>query len=288
MQRESRKPTKISDITNKVAEAHGYKSANSVYRVLQRNNVKRVGSGKNQPQRKITDEQLIEACKTITRQEIADAYGMHIATIDRRTSKLGIHAVSITREVSRHPRYQRTWDEYVSKVKEEAEKRKAQKEKEKAINNTIRIIWAIAEKKKDKYCAECGSVFHSEYPNKIYCSDKCKRKHRDRLRRKGKKNNSIRHRCRKYGVYYDPAVTREKVIERDNGICQICGKVCDPFDLRWGFSGPNFPTLDHIIALANGGNHTWDNVQCACGECNSYKRDLTEERRLEWLGLGKL
>lgn len=188
----------------------------------------------------------------------------------------------------RDSRYKYTWDEYVSKVKEEAENRKAQKEKEKAINNTIRIIWAIAEKKKDKYCAECGSVFHSEYPNKIYCSDKCQRKHHNRLRCKRKKNSSIRRRCRKYGVYYDPAVTREKVIKRDNGICQICGKVCDPFDLRWGFSGPNFPTLDHIIALANGGNHTWDNVQCACGECNSYKRDLTEERKLEWLGLGKL
>jgi hypothetical protein len=26
--------------------------------------------------------------------------------------------------------------------------------------------------------------------------------------------------------------------------------------------------------LANGGTHTWDNVQCAHAICNSYKRDL--------------
>jgi 5-methylcytosine-specific restriction endonuclease McrA len=32
------------------------------------------------------------------------------------------------------------------------------------------------------------------------------------------------------------------------------------------------PTVDHIIAIALGiKGHTWDNVQCACFECNIAK-----------------
>ena len=91
---------------------------------------------------------------------------------------------------------------------------------------------------------------------------------------KSRSNRTYRGRCRHYGVTYDPKVKREAVVERDNGICQICGKRCDPNDKRWGSFGPNYPTLDHIRPLSKGGTHTWDNVQCACGMCNSNKRDL--------------
>ena len=43
---------------------------------------------------------------------------------------------------------------------------------------------------------------------------------------------------------------------------------------EWGSFGPTYPTLDHIIPLAKGGTHTWNNVQCACAMCNSEKRDI--------------
>ena len=65
-----------------------------------------------------------------------------------------------------------------------------------------------------------------------------------------------------------------RLLERDGLTCYICGKTCDPNDTSWGTSGPNYPTLDHVVALANGGGHTWENVRVACGECNSRKRDL--------------
>lgn len=158
---------------------------------------------------------------------------------------------------------------------------KADRELKEARQSVALIINAIAFSLTPRICKHCGKVFTSPYPGQLYCSKECKN-HKKRYKA------SIRKRCREYGVYYDPSVTREKVIKRDNGVCQICGKTCDPSDLRWGFSGPDFPTLDHIVALANGGTHTWGNVQCACGQCNSYKRDLTRERRLEWLGLAKL
>jgi hypothetical protein len=128
----------------------------------------------------------------------------------------------------------------------------------------IRSFYLIKEIKTPKECARCGKEFYSQYPEQKYCSKKCK-----------SKNNSIRGRCRKYGVYYDSSVTSLKIFKRDGYICKICGLACDAHDKSWnGFLGPYSPTVDHIIALANGGTHTWDNVQCAHAICNSYKRDL--------------
>lgn len=31
------------------------------------------------------------------------------------------------------------------------------------------------------------------------------------------------------------------------------------------------PELEHIIPIAMGGTHTWDNVACACRLCNQAK-----------------
>lgn len=128
---------------------------------------------------------------------------------------------------------------------------------------------ALKESKTPKRCVVCGKEFYSQYPTQLYCSNRCRCK-------KKRSNNGFRSRCRHYGVFYDSSVTRKKVIKRDNGICQICGKKCNPLDLRWGTIGPDFPTVDHIIPLAKGGTHTWDNVQCACAICNSNKRDLLD------------
>lgn len=144
---------------------------------------------------------------------------------------------------------------------------KENKELEKERQKMVYFLIALLESKTPKKCECCGKEFFSQYSNKKYCSQKCKRKTRGH-------KNSYRSRCRHYGVLYDPSVTRIKVIKRDNGICKICGKVCNENDLSWGTLGPDFPTLDHIIPLAKGGSHTWGNVQCACAMCNSDKRDL--------------
>lgn len=140
---------------------------------------------------------------------------------------------------------------------------------------------AEQELKRDKVCKECGSVYHDEYPNSRYCSKECKRKATNRKSSIRKKRNhacrsSYRSRARKYNVQYDPTVTLGKVFERDGGICQICGLPCDWDDRLYGTSGPSYPTIDHIVAMANGGGHVWENVQLAHSICNSVKRDLNE------------
>ena len=140
----------------------------------------------------------------------------------------------------------------------------------------VAVLKALAEKKKDKVCPCCGKIFHSEYQIKKYCSRKCQKKAiKKRMQAEGKiPGGCHRRRAKKYGCKYESGITRLRVIKRDNYICAICGKVCNPNDRRWGTFGPDYPTLDHIIPLAKGGSHTWDNVQCACGMCNSNKRDL--------------
>ena len=130
----------------------------------------------------------------------------------------------------------------------------------------IYFLIALKDYKTPKECKYCEKEFYSKYPNSRYCSSKCKRK---------AKGGSIKARCKKYGVFYDPSVTPAKIFARDDYVCKICGQKCVK-DKAWTeYMGPKSPTVDHIVALANGGNHVWSNVQCAHAICNSYKRNLT-------------
>lgn len=51
------------------------------------------------------------------------------------------------------------------------------------------------------------------------------------------------------------------LFERDKGICGICGLTLTLEEA----------TMDHIVALANGGKHSYVNTQIAHGLCNSTK-----------------
>lgn len=77
-----------------------------------------------------------------------------------------------------------------------------------------------------------------------------------------------------YGVkVFDTSITLEKLRERDNDICQICGGVVDDKDIKDRHIRKKYPTLDHIIPLSKGGAHSWDNIQLAHMSCNAGKCD---------------
>lgn len=69
-------------------------------------------------------------------------------------------------------------------------------------------------------------------------------------------------RARKLAAFVDD-VKRAVVFERDEGICGICGTPVDPKRFH----------VDHIIALAKGGEHSYANVQLAHPACNHRKGD---------------
>jgi transposase-like protein len=69
----------------------------------------------------------------------------------------------------------------------------------------------------------------------------------------------------------DPSITLDRLRQRDNNICQICGEVVDASDITDKHIGARYPSCDHIIPLSKGGTHTWSNVQLAHMGCNSGK-----------------
>ena len=127
-----------------------------------------------------------------------------------------------------------------------------------------KVVHDVFELEQVKICKRCGKPFKTDRQSKIWCSRTC---------RNIANPGDDRKRCRRYGVYFDASVKHEAVLERDHYRCQICGVKCNPNDKEWGHSGATYPTVDHIIPLAKGGTHTWNNVQCACGRCNSRKQD---------------
>lgn len=130
-----------------------------------------------------------------------------------------------------------------------------------------RLYQAYATKRKvvaPAVCAECGQEFTAPYGDKrrTYCSHECAHRHLGRIS-KGTRRARLRD-CETEKI--DPLA----VFERDGWRCGICGK---KVSRHLKCPHPRSVSLDHIIPLALGGSHTWDNVQCAHRACNGTKRD---------------
>src|SRR6476620_3401724 len=147
----------------------------------------------------------------------------------------------------------------VRKVKQETERKE---KRETALN---------------KICSMCNSPFKAKRRDAKTC-DTCryiKKLLRDISR--GKRSKTA---LPKEFDRVDLDITHEKLIERDKNICYLCGKPCDSkhfiHDEKGSFIAlDNYPSIDHIIALTNGGTHTWDNVKLAHMNCNNIKSDRT-------------
>lgn len=121
-----------------------------------------------------------------------------------------------------------------------------------------------------KCCLDCGVALNADTRHVRRCKI-CKRKRRNAWKRIAGK--TPRKRCKRHGVPCDPNVKSHAVFERDGYVCQLCYRQClDKFTVVNDIPDPLSPTVDHIIAISLGiKGHTWDNVQCACWECNVAK-----------------
>ena len=61
-------------------------------------------------------------------------------------------------------------------------------------------------------------------------------------------------------------LTRLEVFNRDQYVCQYCGKEIHQL------------TLDHVFPRHMGGEHIWENVVSACMPCNRHKAGRTPEQ----------
>lgn len=124
-----------------------------------------------------------------------------------------------------------------------------------------------------KTCEICNSFFKAKNENDLFCSSECKKKHSNMQRelRKGKRAELI-----VINGKIDEDITLARLIKRDKNICHICNLECDKKDYtrdenKTFIAGNAYPSIDHLIALINGGTHTWDNIKLAHRLCNSQK-----------------
>lgn len=114
-----------------------------------------------------------------------------------------------------------------------------------------------------KICPVCRNVFYSS--RRVYCSDRCA-KNRANQHHHDKRLKIIQDRT------IDKDITLKGLSERFNGVCHICGETCDwnDYEIVDGvfIAKDSYPSIDHIIPLAEGGLHAWDNIKLAHRKCN--------------------
>ena len=175
-------------------------------------------------------------------------------------------------------------------TEEERKQRKIEQEINKTLSELSKEIKDIESRNKlfedkvdrIKECKVCGNIFIGT-KRSVCCSDICTKKYENRQRelRKRIKNKSK----------IEWNISLEKLIQRDEGICKICGRQVDINDYYYtdeGYfiAGESYPSIDHIIPLAKGGTHTWNNIQLAHRHCNAIKNDNIieqEEEQLKWI-----
>lgn len=115
-------------------------------------------------------------------------------------------------------------------------------------------------------CSVCGELT----TRKTYCSQECAKK-------AANAQQEVRRRTKVKDALVDKGITLKRLYERDHGICYLCGEKCDWNDKeeRDGtiICGNRYPSVEHVIPLSKGGEHSWENVRLAHRICNTRKRD---------------
>lgn len=78
---------------------------------------------------------------------------------------------------------------------------------------------------------------------------------------------SKRRRARQADAFVED-VDMEALISRYGGLCYLCE---EPVEMNVGIYHPKAATLDHIIPIARGGEHSTANAGLACRDCNVKK-----------------
>lgn len=139
-------------------------------------------------------------------------------------------------------------------------------------------MWASLSRKNStarpwRDCAKCGKPFKPSRPNRrqveagyqqLHCGYECAGLTPRSTKVKRSKNEMALRRANKWGNV-DPI----KVFERDGWRCHMCGRKTPP-NLR-GTTDDRAPELDHIVTIAEGGEHSERNTACSCRRCNRRK-----------------
>ena len=160
----------------------------------------------------------------------------------------------------------------IAKLEEARKKEAAQKGRHAAAEINRKKKQAELEAKRlEKTCIICGATFVTTRSRQKTCSPNCSRKHMNRYC-----SHRSDHRITKDKVI-DKDITLSSLFIRDEGVCHICGGLCNYDDfviVGTSFvAGNDYPSIDHVVPIAKGGEHSWGNVKLAHRICNSVKGD---------------
>ena len=138
-------------------------------------------------------------------------------------------------------------------------------------------------------CRGCETSFEPSHAAQKYCNARCRQRRHTLLWRlrnpekyaetKKKSAASVRAGAQRYRSRKRNATVEyflhSEIFERDGWICQLCDRPVDQ-TLRWPHSLS--ASLDHIIPISKGGNHSRANVQLAHVICNLRKGASLPER----------
>lgn len=85
---------------------------------------------------------------------------------------------------------------------------------------------------------------------------------------------------RKRGVFVESVDVRV-LAERDRRICHLCGR---KVSMRLAYPDPMSPSIDHIVPLVEGGEHSYANTALAHISCNWSKGTRAVGEQLRLLG----
>lgn len=113
----------------------------------------------------------------------------------------------------------------------------------------------------DRECLHCGTPFRAPTAARKYCTPAC-----------GKTANKIRRRGLMAAAFVED-VYKTVIAKRDHWTCQLCGETVNK-KLRWPH--PKSWSIDHIVPIFAGGEHSYANTQLAHLGCNVAKGHRTK------------
>lgn len=135
----------------------------------------------------------------------------------------------------------------------------------------------------DPPCHHCGTAFTPTRKHQRLCSSECLRavlKQRRAANREQKKRREHALRALVRGRQAE-RFSPIDIFKRDHWRCQRCGIRCLP---RYAHGDMRSPTLDHIIPISKGGDHTRANTQLLCNGCNCAKSNKVGGDQLRLIG----
>ena len=164
-----------------------------------------------------------------------------------------------------------------NRIAEEKRREREAKEENRIVLSFIRKAQREAERELKEHtvvCEICGKTFVTYYQDRVCCSPECSKKRSNRIS-SHRKDARISEDKR-----VDKNITVKGLYKRDKGVCWICGGRCDlkDYTVRDGaiICGNNYPSIDHVVPICEGGEDSWKNVRLAHRICNS-KRYFAEK-----------